>query len=249
MPTTAFRVAVAQHPSVKGDIAANIKSHLRFIQAAADAGAELVVFPELSLTGYELELGPKLAMSTDDQRLQPLLSLAKTTGVTAVVGVPLKREGQLPELSSLIISPQGIRHYSKIWLHPGEDVYFQAGDQHQFLILGAHKVGLAICADTNNASHPRACAEAGAGLYLAGVLIGEGGYPADTANLACYAREHKMLVAMANHNRETGGWQPAGKSAIWDETGLLAQADQHSDCLVVAEALGDQWQARVVLVA
>lgn len=248
MQTSSFKVAVAQHPSVKGDIAANIRSHLRFIQAGADEGVDLMVFPELSLTGYEPELAAELALSADDQRLEPMLDLARERGITAVVGAPLKKEAQLPELSSLIISPKGMSHYSKIWLHPGEDTYFQPADQHQFLTFGEHKVGLAICADANNDIHPENCANAGAGIYLAGVMIGEGGYPADTANLARYAREHTMLVAMANHNRETGGWQPAGKSAIWSTDGMLAQADQDSDCLVIAEVMDGQWQARVVLV-
>ncbi len=248
MQTTPFKVAVAQHPSVKGDIAANIKSHLKYIQAAADEGVALVVFPELSLTGYEPELAAELALALDDPRLQPLLDLARERGITAVIGAPLKQVVGLPALSSLIVSPKGVSHYSKIWLHPGEDTYFQPADQHQYLTFGEHKVGLAICADANNDIHPKNCAAAGAGIYLAGVMIGEGGYQADTANLARYAREHTMLVAMANHNRETGGWQPAGKSAIWDESGLLAQADPHSDCLVIAEASDDQWQARVVLV-
>lgn len=248
MQTTPFKVAVAQHPSVKGDISANIKSHVKYIQAAADVGVALVVFPELSLTGYEPELAAELALALDDPRLQPLLYLTQERGITAVVGAPLKQEGELPELSSLIISPKGISHYSKIWLHPGEDSYFQPADQHQYLTFGEHKVGLAICADANNDIHPKNCTEAGAGIYMAGVMIGEGGYPADTANLARYAREHMMLVGMANHNRETGGWHPAGKSAIWDESGLLAQADGHSDCLVIAEATAGSWQGKLVMI-
>jgi hypothetical protein len=40
--------------------------------------------------------------------------------------------------------------------------------------------------------------------------------------------------SLANHNKPTGGWTPAGKSAIWDSTGLIAAADQTQNALVIA---------------
>jgi hypothetical protein len=46
---------------------------------------------------------------------------------------------------------------------------------------------------------------------------------------------------MANHNRATGGWQPIGKSAIWSNTGLLAQANETQDALIIAEKLDASW--------
>lgn len=51
-----LRIAAAQSTSVAGDITANMLIHTRFINAAHQAGVALLVFPELSLCGYELPL-------------------------------------------------------------------------------------------------------------------------------------------------------------------------------------------------
>ena len=55
-------IAAAQSISIAGDLAANIQRHLRFIEVAAEQGVELLVFPELSLTGYENEVAAALAI-------------------------------------------------------------------------------------------------------------------------------------------------------------------------------------------
>jgi predicted amidohydrolase len=54
-------IAVAQTCPVEGDVQANVEQHLRLAEAAAAEGARIVVFPELSLTGYELTLAQTLA--------------------------------------------------------------------------------------------------------------------------------------------------------------------------------------------
>ena len=58
--------------------------------AAAKHGVAVLVFPELSLTGYERELAAELAMTAADSRLTPLLSLARQHRIAAVVGAPLQ---------------------------------------------------------------------------------------------------------------------------------------------------------------
>ncbi|MBI4468941.1 MAG: carbon-nitrogen hydrolase [Acidobacteria bacterium] len=58
-----FQIALAQIKPLLGDIKKNLEIHLDFIHRAADQGADLVVFPELSLTGYYLEdLAPDVAL-------------------------------------------------------------------------------------------------------------------------------------------------------------------------------------------
>ena len=54
-------ISAAQTCPVKGDVNANLDEHLRLIDLAASEGAQVVVFPELSLTGYEIELASGLA--------------------------------------------------------------------------------------------------------------------------------------------------------------------------------------------
>ena len=52
-----FKIAAAQVASVRGDIEANVATHAAAIQAASERHVSVLVFPELSLTGYELDLG------------------------------------------------------------------------------------------------------------------------------------------------------------------------------------------------
>ena len=111
-------------------------------------------------------------------------------------------------------------------LHSGEETYFSVGDKRHSFQLNNITVANAICADTNNIEHAKGCAALGADVYMASVLITAGGYDADTQLMSSYAREFNMLVAMANHNRPTGNWDPVGKSAIWTKSGQLNWADK-----------------------
>ncbi len=88
--TRSRSVAVAQTRPVRGDVPANLDEHVRLALLAAAEGAQVVVFPELSLTGYELDLAEKLAFTEADPRLMPLLDLAHSSGMILVVGAPRK---------------------------------------------------------------------------------------------------------------------------------------------------------------
>ena len=50
-----YKIALAQADATLGDVAANLERHLDWIARAREAGADLLVFPELSLTGYLLQ--------------------------------------------------------------------------------------------------------------------------------------------------------------------------------------------------
>jgi len=81
----------------------------------------------------------------------------------------------------------------------------------------------------------------------AGVLITENGYSPDTALLKGYAQNHSMVVLMANHGGATGGWESAGRSAIWSENGsLIAAAPGTGDLMVVARRDTGGWSGQVV---
>ncbi len=241
-----LKIAVAQVPSIKGDVDENIKTHLVAIEKASQLGVSYIVFPELSLTGYEPELAVKLAFSTDDIRLKPLIYSAIEKSIKIGVGAPLKSDG-LPKIGLIIISNLGtVDTYEKMHLHPGEEAYFNRGTNHNFITIGSTKIANAICADTNNSNHAHTCSELGASVYIAGVLITEGGYDSDTAVMAGYANKYNMLVAMANHSQPTGNWTPIGKSAIWSNTGLIACAPENQNALIIAEKLDDNWSGQVI---
>lgn len=67
-----MKISIAQIEPVKGDIERNLARHLLFIEAALEKKADFIMFPELSLTGYEPELAEELATDAGDERLAPL---------------------------------------------------------------------------------------------------------------------------------------------------------------------------------
>jgi len=246
---TAPVFAAAQSISVAGDLRANLARHQRFMQAAAEQGVQLLVFPELSLTGYERSLAAELAILPEDAVLQPLRDLAQALGLTAVVGMPIRLSADAPVLiGALVLGADGsLGVYSKQHLHPGEEVAFAPGHGGSTLTMGQDRIALAVCADFSHASHAAAAAGQGATLYAAGVLITEGGYVPDTTLLQGYAREHAMTVLMANHGGVTGGWESAGRSAIWGPDGsLLAAAPGTGELLVIARRDVNGWAGQVV---
>ena len=247
---TALTLAAAQTTSIAGDVPANLQRHLAFMRAAAGHGVQLLVFPELSLTGYEPSLANELAIAPEDARLAPLREMARELRLTAVVGMPIRlAPGSGVLMGALVLGADGsLGVYTKQHLHPGEEAAFIAGQGGAALEWGDDRIALAVCADFSHASHPRTAAGSGASVYAASVLISEAGYAADTTLLQGYAAEHRMLVVMANHGGPTGGWTCAGQSAIWDAGGLVAAAPGTGEALVIARREAGRWTGRQVAI-
>ncbi len=248
---TTLTLAAAQSISIAGDLAGSIARHQRFIQLAAEQGVQLLVFPELSLTGYERGLAAQLAIAPDAAVLQPLRDFAKEVGVTAVVGMPIRLTDTSPILiGALTLGADGsLAVYSKQHLHPGEEEAFASGAGGEPLTIGADMIALAVCADFNHADHTAMAALKGAGIYAAGVLITAKGYDPDTALLQGYAAGHSMVVLMANHGGATGGWESAGRSAVWAPDGsLIAAAAGTGNQMVIARRKPAGWTGEVLAV-
>lgn len=219
MPAPAF--AAAQCAVRAGDISANLKLHMEFMQHAGEQGVTLLLFPELSLTGYEPTLADALAQEIDSPLLSPLRRLARDASMTTVVGLPLRLPShEKPLIAAFILHRDGsVGVYTKQHLHPGEEQYFSAGNGGELMRIADLSIALSVCADFSHPEHASHAAERGAQLYATSVLIGESGYPHDSSLLQTYSKRHEMAVLMANHGGPTGGWTAAGKSAFWDEHG------------------------------
>ncbi|MEE4410405.1 MULTISPECIES: carbon-nitrogen hydrolase family protein [unclassified Serratia (in: enterobacteria)] len=238
-------IAAAQYSAVAADIDRNLDHHLTFIRQAAAQHVQLLIFPELSLTGYELNAARRLALTLDDPRLQPLADAAKQQQMTLVVGAPLN-DGTELFIGALTFSPDGNRNaYTKQHLHGAEKEIFYPGNGGPLLTVSQRRIALAICADTAHPEHAADAAIAGAEIYAAGVLVSQAGYPIDSSNLASYAQQHGIVTLMANHAGPTGGWIPAGRSAIWDETGQqVASVPDSTQGLLIAENRPNGWHGR-----
>jgi predicted amidohydrolase len=221
---TDLDLCAAQYCSVAGDLNANLDRHAQLMRRAAYHGVKFLLFPELSFTGYEPSLASKLALSADSELLQPLRDLAKQSGMTTVVGVPLRQaRAEAVFIGALVFGADGSQiTYTKQYLHPGEEVVFSPGQGGPLLAVSDEKIALSVCADFSHASHAEAAAQAGAGIYAASVLISNNGGP-------------------------SGGWACAGRSAFWSPDGEhIVSATGTGDCLVIARRRQGVWEGEVV---
>jgi predicted amidohydrolase len=233
----AITIAAAQSASVPLDVAANVLEHLRFVEAAADHGVQWLVFPELSLTGYELAAMPSLVLHPEHALLAPLREASHRTGMAITVGAPVDSGSTLPSIGAITLRPDGQHSvYRKFHLHGGENTFATPGQEAVHLqTLGQTHLATAICADTNHPAHAASAAHAGAKVYAAGILTSASGYAAEVPLWAGYARKHRMAVLIANHGGPSGGYVSAGRSGIWDAAGtLIAAAPGGGDYLVIA---------------
>lgn len=241
MSGESLKVAAVQLAVEAGAIEDNLAHHRQALEQAKALGADLVLFPELSLTGYELEQAGALAMECDHPVIGRLSEWAQELELLVISGAfiwpakaglsELAQQQQVkPCISGILSFPDGnTRLYHKQNLHPGEERYVRAGEQDCIFDYHGVRIALAICADIAQPAHGAAARKAGADLYLASVLISAAGLAADSALLQSQAGEHGMVVLMANHCGWTGGWQGAGSSGGWvgeDALAELLSADQ-----------------------
>ncbi len=242
-----FTLGAAQCRSLRGNLKANLAEHLKFIEVARENGVNLLVFPELSLTGYELDLGVKYQMKLEDSRLAPLSEAAKNEQMHLLVGGPLDVGEPTPQIGQFIFSPTSRDSYSKIHVHSSELPYFSAGESGKEYSFDGIKMGLSICRDCSFESHAQNAADYGAQFYLSSTMKIPEEHLDYIEKLKAYAKAFKMVTLSANYAGSSGGEISAGKSAIWNIDGqTLAQAQDNSRCLVLAKFEADRVEGKVV---
>ena len=207
----------------------------------------MLVFPELSLTGYELTMARSKAVRADSSDLDPLRHWATRAHMTVVVGAPVVNIKDQLHIAALAIRPDGsVLTYTKQYIPQSEEEVFTPGPGGPALRVERATVALAICADAKHPEHAASAAARGANVYAAGVMITEDGYAPKVALLRNYALEHRMAVLMANYSGSTGGWVSAGKSALWSEAGqLVAGSAGTEEALVIGTKQNGGWKGIV----
>lgn len=237
-------IAAAQLTSVPGDIEANVAVHAGLVHEAAARGARLVAFPELSLTGYELEriaTEPDLTLTDDDARLAPLRRACAETGVTAVVGLAMPAPSGDRQLCALALrGDEPPVRYAKTFLHGAEPEVFVAGDGLAVLEIEGRRIGLGVCSDAAHPEHARATAAAGAEVYVCGAIFTRGTEQRIVDQATGRARETGMFVLFALTSGPAGPLDTSGGSGVWDPEGRpLVRLGDQAPALAVAE-LGDR---------
>ncbi|WP_328396138.1 carbon-nitrogen hydrolase family protein [Nocardia sp. NBC_00416] len=219
------RVSVAQIPSRRGDIEANVAAVAQAILEAGSSGDTLIVFPECGLSGYMFtERAEVLAASlpVSDPRLQPIFDAAARAGVHAVMGL-LEADDQRVYNTALLVGPSGIvgRYRKQHLPELGADNFVDAGDgdEPRVIDIGPIRVGLMICFDLRFPESARALALAGAD-----VIAMPTNWPLASHFLADHmtrvrAVENLLYLAVADRADTEAGTRFLGRSQIIDPGG------------------------------
>jgi NAD+ synthase (glutamine-hydrolysing) len=237
-----LRIALAQMNAVVGDVAGNEDKIGSQIVAARAAGAQLVVFPELALTGYPPEdLLLKEHFLVDTRAALERIA-AGVEGIVAVVGYPERAE-DVYNAAAVLADGAVQASYRKMHL-PNYGVfdelrYFQPGARGATIDVDGVTVGLTICEDIWQPGPPlsdealsgaRIIVNLSASPYHAGKSV------ARERMLAQRARDDLTVVAFA---ALVGGQDELvfdGDSVIVDHGGtIIARAPQFEEALVVAD--------------
>ncbi|NBE53684.1 carbon-nitrogen hydrolase family protein [Streptomyces boluensis] len=233
-----MKIAAGQFTCVPVDVAANVRQMTVLAGQARAQGAELVVFPELALTGYELDAvlaDPGLWATAED----PRLDLVRMSGIATVVNCVAATDGPRPAIETLVFGADGelLTSYRKQHLFEHEQAAFVAGQHDGRFEFGGVRFALATCYDNH---FPDLTARGSADecqVHLASSLYGTGGGVDELA--AIYpgiAKDLNMYVVMANHVGPAGPWTGCGRSSVWAPGGApVAEADAQTAMLVMAD--------------
>jgi predicted amidohydrolase len=155
-----LNVGLAQIYPKLGDVCANLDKHLEYVQRAVDAGVDVIVFPELSLTGYQVQdLVPEVAIRArqDDPTYSRLLDASKRIDI--MVGFVQADERQRFYIAAAYLSNGETLHiHHKVYLPTyamfDEGRYFDAGEDVKAFDTRFGRVGMLICEDFWHMSPP-----------------------------------------------------------------------------------------------
>jgi predicted amidohydrolase len=247
-PRSTLTLGLAQIDCRLGDVEANLERHLAWIAKAREQGVDLLIFPELSLTGYRLlHLTSRVALPPDSPVLARLAEAAQPMAVLA--GFVEASERGVLHNSSVLLSGGGPVHiHRKVYLPTygifQEERFFRPGKRLGLAALPWGKAGVLICEDLWHPELARRLAAAGAKLLIVPSAgpgrIGPGADPISHESWEMLTRSTSLLATcwVVYCNRvgwEEGSFYPGGSHIIRPGGDVLARAPFLDEHLLVAE--------------
>ena len=213
-------IAAAQPACTAKDVERNALEHADTIRAA---NARVVVFPELSLTGYELDADP-----VAPNALGAIVDACAETGTVALVGAPVAGGHGEIWIGTFRVTAAGAEVvYGKSYLGGDEPARFTPGSGPVAIEIDGWRIGLGICKDTGVDRHVAETAALDVDLYLAGLVHLPEELDEQERRGIEIARRCGSYVVFASFAGPTGGGyeRTAGVSTIWARDGTpLARA-------------------------
>lgn len=246
-----LNLALAQINTHLGNVEANLEKHLALIHEAHSSGADLLVFPELSLTGYVLQdLVPTVAChpTAEDPVFRPLLEASQKLDL--VVGFVEEDARNRFFISAAYLSRGQVLHvHHKVYLPTyglfDEGRFFAWGDKVQAFDTRFCRAGMLICEDFWHNSPPYLLWLDGADLFIF-ISASPGRGLTDSPQLEtarwvdhinrAYASLYTSFVVHTNRVGYEDGLNFWGEATVYDPNGdVLARGPYHEEALTFAQ--------------
>ncbi len=237
-----MKVACMQVSPLPSDVSANLARLAAYAQKAKAAGSDILVTPEMYLTGYNIGAAEvrRLAQPSDGPNADQIAQIASQTGLAILYGYPensTAEDGVFNSVQLIDASGKHLGGYRKTHLFGEVDArQFRAGDaRSQIILFDGWKIALAICYDIEFPELARAYARDGADIILT-----------PTANMAPYdgvakrlvparAEENGIFVVYANYTGSEGQFDYNGLSCICGPDGKDLARGGDGETLVLAD--------------
>ena len=219
-----MKIGIAQIDCQVGDVDTNCKTIASMVRKAADADCNVVVLPEMSDTGYDMETIRAHASTWDRGPCEMLRGLAADLGISVICGLSEREDDRIYNAAAVIDGAGTvIAKYRKAHLFcvPGvrEDRYLARGESLTLTRLGGFTLGIMICYDLRFPEMARALALGGAE-----VMVVVSAWPVRRAGnwrilSAARAIENQVYLVAANRVGSDGPLLFCGTSRLLDPTG------------------------------
>jgi len=238
-----IRVAAVIMRSVVGKTQDNISRMESFVQQAADQGANVVCFPEMSITGYSTrETIRKYAEPIPGPSTEAVARIARENHIVVLAGLLEMIEGNSLTISQIVVSPDGLMGiYRKLHLGPPEQDLYKPGDELPIFRYRGVAFGIELCYDAHFPELSTLLALKGAEVLFVPYASPRGS-PEEKYNswlryLSARAYDNSVFVVTCNQVGDSGaGLTFPGVAFIFDPKGqVVAEKKGEDEGMIVAD--------------
>jgi predicted amidohydrolase len=241
-----MKIGVAQIDCQVGDVEANCRIMASVIEEAAAAKCDLIVLPEMSDIGYDIDVIKAKASTWDAGPCGTLRELAARSRISVICGLSERVDERIYNTAAAIDQTGAIvGKYRKVHMFGVapvcEDRHISAGDSLTVVELGGFNIGLMVCYDIRFPEMARALALCGAEVLVivAAWPIPRIGHWSILAEVR--AIENQAYVAAANRAGVDGPLTFGGSSCLIDPYGVrIASASSTAETLLTGEITRDR---------
>jgi predicted amidohydrolase len=237
----AMKIALWQTVGNTADVAANLAALDATAQAAATAGASLLLCPECWLSGYNIGAAvAELAEPFDGPSAQRIAALAQRHAIAIAYGYPERDTRSARIFNSVqVLGADGsqLAHYRKTHLFgPAERAAYEPGERFTApFSFGGFRLGVLICYDIEFPEAARSLALAGAEVLLVPTALTDEYHSVPSLLVPARAVENQIFVAYCNHAGVENGMRFLGGSCLVGPDGASVAAAGVGEALLIAE--------------